>query len=123
VPGDHATGDAQLALGVVDGEEPARPTADGKAGPGDANDAKNTIFSVDPRGEREGAPAGESEETPLAKEYENGVIGVTGVTAAKSQNTETPADAQAPVGDEEIGPCIRFTIDGQEPPEMITLKV
>ena len=98
-------------------------TEDGKAGPGDANDAKNTIFSVDPRGEREGAPAGESEETPLAKEYENGVIGVTGVTAAKSQNTETPADAQAPVGDEEIGPCIRFTIDGQEPPEMITLKV
>jgi hypothetical protein len=81
-------------------------TRRGFAPNGDANDAKNTIFSVAPRGERESETAGESVETPEEKNTQNGVTGVTGVTAAKPPHPE-PADDQDPVDDEEICACGR----------------
>lgn len=113
-PGD-ANGDAKQA--------PRSQAGRGFAPNGDANDAKNTLFSVDPRereGEERGEPAGERAAPPEKKDTQNGVIGVTGVTAASPQNTETPDadDHQDPVGDEIDNcacgrPADRYTPDGK----------
>jgi len=77
----------------------------------DATDAKmRTLlprYTVDPGEKKEREPAGEEERPPGEKSMQNGVSGVSGVSAdAATTGGDELAGPQDPV-DEEIGPCSR----------------